>query len=305
MSEATEVQQDEDAIIEAAKKAEIAENAGIELPAEETQYVPAEQSEDDVQQEEEKPAEPTLEERLAALAEENKRLRRDIDTTNGRYGSHLQKLNKEIESLRNRPVESNSFTGFDLDSNEAKELMDEYPDLIPKLFAAMGKTKQAEQKVTEQPKQETQEHAPVEHDQFSRELALERLYEKHPDFEVFAKFKGTEIAPGHITVHWNDPNFGAFVETLDDDDRNVIMSGDSPSDILRMSKIFTQYKKTQKPSEESSNVTDEPPAKEKIKPDLSKSLLPQGRVQSGKVHMTEDEIIEAARKAEMRRQIGL
>lgn len=293
----------EDAVIEAAMKAESARNMGVELPEEVKQPSQAEQAEqaaEEVKQEKEKPAEPTLEERITALAEENKRLRKDIDTTNGRYGSHLQNLRSQLDEIKGRPS-SNPFSGLSFD-----ELKEDYPEMgerLEKIFKAQQEQKQQQQQEQPAQEKETQEQRPANHDQFQRELAIERLAEKHPDYESFAKFTLRQLASGVQTIQWHDPQFGAFVETLDDDDRDVIINGDSPSEILRMSRIFSQYEGKQQSSEESSEVTEQPPKKEKIKPDLTKSILPSGRVQSGKMHMTEDEIIEAAKKAEMRRQM--
>ena len=102
-------------------------------------------------------------------------------------------------------------------------------------------------------------------------------------------------------VEWKDKNFGEFVEALEDDERNVVMHGESPQEILRISEIISKYKQH---SETSQTQKESPVVDTTIKPDLRKAVLPTGKAPASTA-LTEDEIIKAAMNREMKRYAGL
>lgn len=302
----------DDAIIQKAKEDEIAKNFGTPVEALEEKHdeQPLQQDEQHGQPVDDEPqqqAAPNLDERIAALNEENLRLRKAIDTTNGRYGNEIQKLRTQIESSQKTSGLKNLLTNLDINHPAFEDIKNDFPELGERFLNGLRKAFAEPEQVIEQKKDETTQQsmdmAVPANDQFNVELAMDRLAEKHPDYGDVAKFTAKQIAHGVTNIEWKNPEFGAFVESLDDDDRDVIINGESPSDILKISRILTQFKESHS-SQDAEQVGQRSTVKEKIKPDLNRSILPSGRNQSSRIAMTDDEIIEAAKKAEMKKQMG-
>lgn len=303
----------DDEIIQKAKEDEIAKNFGAPVEASEEKHDEKplqqdEQHEQPVNDEPQQQAAPSLEEMIAALNEENLRLRKAIDTTNGRYGNEIQKLRMQIESSQKPSGLKNLLTNLDINHPAFEDIKSDFPELGERFLNGLRKAFAEPEQVIEQKKDEAvRQNLNVsegqDSDQFNVELAMDRLAEKHPDYENVAKFTAKQIAHGVTKIEWKNPEFGAFVESLDDDDRDVIINGKSPSDILKISRILTQFKESHS-SQDAEQVEQRSTVKERIKPDLNRSILPSGRNQSSRIAMTDDEIIEAAKKAEMKKQMG-
>jgi hypothetical protein len=139
-------------------------------------------------------------------------------------------------------------------------------------------------------------------------MALDTLQTKHPDFLELAHFSADELAPGMVSVKWKDKQFGDWLDTMPSDVKEAILIGGSvetpsASQILRISDIMTEYKQhiagagepaTSEPEEVKREV------KTKPKVDLNRTLMPTSR-QTGKVALSDEEIIEQAKQREMKR----
>lgn len=247
VQEVTEV--DEDQVIQEAMERTIAEENGISLPEKEVKETPSipddtadsQETQEEVEPEKvDKPDKLTLlEQRLASLADENQKLRRNLDTTNGRYGNELQKLRKQIEKLSTPKASS-----FNPESPAFKKLVDEFPEIGTALIEGLKESEEVKEQPKEEKEEVIEEQETITHDQFSVDLAIRELRRDHPDFESVAKFNVKQIAPGMSKIEWKDPAFGEFVETLDNDDRAVIINGESPQEILRISEILSRYKQS-------------------------------------------------------------
>lgn len=301
----------ESELIEQAARKQMAIEAGIQ---QETNVV---QVEEEPTQEEptisnetiNAPIQKTTEELIQELRDENSKLRKGIDKTNGTYGNEIKKLKDEIKSL-NKPIKSKPFKldGLSIDNPAFTKIKEDYPELgqaiIDGMRQALAQPEEIEEEVEEKPTKkekveiEEEEVQQAEFSQFDVEMAMRELKRDHPDFDSVARFSVKQIAPGLNKVEWRDKSFGDFVESLDEYDRNVVMHGESPSEILQISEIIGKYKRAVvAPVEEA--PTPPAPKEKTIHPDLRKAILPTGKAPAN-TQLTEDEIIERSKALTMK-----
>lgn len=315
-------QEEINAIIEESSQLELARIAGVPEPEAETiqaqnepeaQKQPAEDKTDKVE-------EPSLAEQFKELMEQNKQLRKALDTTNGRFGQEVQHIKRRLDQAptQSAPNLNEVFNRINIDDPAFAELKEEFPELAGHFVTAFQKalireeaTKQAPA-VDAKPTEETQQRREAQvteqpSDPALYEMALDTLKTKHPDFLDLAGFTTKKMATGIQSVKWKYPKFGEWLDAMPDDVREDILVGgsiDEPSaaQVLRISNIMTEYKKHAASTTETTDEPEEQKRESKPKPkvDLSKALLPSSR-QSLKVAMSDDEIIEQARDAELKR----
>jgi hypothetical protein len=310
-------------IINSAAAKEMARIAGAELPTLEPKPKPkpednpgqkAESKADD-NPENEKVEQKTysIEDQVKQLFDENQKLRRALDTTNGRYGSELQTLRSRLESINTNPNINAIFEQINIDNPAFEELREEFPQLAESLVngfrnALIGKAvKQQEQQEQQEQNQKTViENAPspqvekqeiIKQDPSVNRLALERLNTNHPDFGEIGGYTTKVVAPGVVNIAWKNQEFGKWVESMPDEIREAIIVGgstDNPTadQIFKINDILTEFKKTNTKQEEPDLKVKE----SRPKPDLSRSLLPDGRQQGKTISLTAEEIIEDAKK---------
>lgn len=312
-------------IIEQSAQDELARIAGVPEPEKAPDATPAQKDEPQVEQtagDTQEAKEPSLEDLVKELTENNKQLRKQLDTTNGKFGQEIQFIKRRLEQqpASATPNLSDVFSRINIDDPAFAELKTEFPELAGQFVTAFNKaligdaaTKQQQEAEVKPPatEKETQQEAQVTEQPTSDpalyEIAMDTLQTKHPDFLELAHFSADQLAPGMVSVKWSNPKFGAWLDTMPNDVKEAVLIGGSveqPSaaQILRISNIMTEFKKHEA---EAGATTDEvKETKQEVKPkpkvDLNKALMPQSR-QSSKVTMTDDEIIEAAKQAELKR----
>lgn len=327
---ANEPTQDEvDAIIEEATQNELARIAGVPEPekqpdAEVTAQKDEPKTEQPAGEQNQEVQEPSLADQLSELRNENKQLRKLLDTTNGRLGQELQFIKRRLDQqpAAATPNLNEVFSRLNIDDPAFAELKTEFPELAGQFVTALNKalirdeaakqqqeagvklpttekeTQQQDTRVTEQPE--------VNNPALDR-MALDTLQTKHPDFLEVAHFSADQLAPGMVSVKWANQKFGEWLDTMPSDVKEAILIGGSveqPSaaQILRISDIMTEYKAHQAKTNTTTDETAENKQESKPKPkvDLSRTLMPSSK-QSNKVAMTDEEIIEAAKQAELKR----
>ncbi len=315
-------QEEINAIIDEAAQNEIARIAGVPEPEADTTKAPVSEPEEQKQPAEdkaEKVEELSLAEQVKELMEQNKQLRKHVDTTYGKHGQEVQFIKRRLDQAptQSAPNLNDVFSRLNIDDPAFAELKKEFPELAGHFVTAFQKalireeaTKQApaiEAKPTEET-QQRQESQVTEQpsDPALYEMALDTLKTKHPDFLDLAEFTTKKLATGIQSVKWKDPKFGEWLDTMPDDVREDILVGGSIAEpsaaqVLRISNIMTGYKKHA--AEHTTETADEPEViqnRPKPKVDLSKAILPSSR-QSNKVAMTDEEIIEQAKNAELKK----
>lgn len=321
---ANEPTQDEvNAIIEEAAQNELARIAGVPEPekAPETTSAPSEPAGQTGEQTQEA-KEPSLAEQINELREQNKQLRKHIDTTYGRHGQEVQFIKRRLEQApaQSAPNFNEVFSRLNIDDPAFAELKTEFPELAGQFVTALNKALIREEAAKQQQEagvnlptaeNETQQEAPVTEQPASDpaiyEIAMDTLQTKHPDFLELAHFSAEQLAPGMVSVKWSNPAFGAWLDTMPSDVKEAVLIGGSvehPSaaQILRISNIMTEFKQHEAKADtttEAETVTKQE-SKPKPKVDLNKTLMPSSR-QSNKVALTDEEIIEAAKQAELKR----
>lgn len=206
--------------------------------------------------------EPTLEEKLAALEERNQKLQRALDTTNGRYGSELQNLKRQISQLtqprqQEKPKEKEELT---IKPEDLESLREDYPELaekqaqdltkiLRKVTAGNGDKSDFEAKIMQMLDEERQ--ARVQEQQQSRTQAIEReireLKEQHPDFQEVAGFQTDQTG----LIKWNDMRFGNWVATQPEEVQNEIING---QDARTLSSYITSYKNSANKQQKTNNL---------------------------------------------------
>lgn len=317
----TEVQE----IINEAAQNELARIAGVPEPENKPDDAATAQKDEPSAQptgETQEVQEPSLADRFAALEEQNKQLRKHIDTTYGRHGQEVQFLKRRLEAVQTAttPNLNDVFSRINIEDPAFAELKEEFPELAGQFVTALNKALIREDAVKQQPaiepkaqatENETQQEAQVTEQPASDpaiyEIAMDTLQTKHPDFLELAHFSAEQLAPGMVSVKWSNPAFGAWLDTMPSDVKEAVLIGGSvehPSaaQILRISNIMTEFKQHEAKADtttEAETVTKQE-SKPKPKVDLNKTLMPSSR-QSNKVALTDEEIIEAAKQAELKR----
>lgn len=317
-------------IIDTAAQQEMARIAGVPEPEPVAATTTAQNDEPNKEQPAEKEEQPPVEEPSLAdqfneLRNENKQLRKLLDTTNGRLGQEVQFIKRRLDEAKAAPTAPNLddvFSRLNIEDPAFAELKAEFPELAGHFVTAFSKAltkKQEEQRASDgvkttpaeketqrQEAQVTEQQQPANNPALDR-MALDTLQTKHPDFLELAHFTADELAPGMLSVKWKDQSFGAWLDTMPSDVREAILIGgsvDTPSaeQILRISDIMTEYKAHQAKTttKEPEEPEDKQEDKAKPKVDLKRTLLPTSR-QSNKVAMTDEEIIEQAKANELKR----
>lgn len=323
---ANEPTQDEvNAIIEEAAQNELARIAGVPEPekAPETTSAQKDEPEGQAGEESQEAKEPSLADQFNEIKEQNKQLRKLLDTTNGKFGQEIQFIKRRLEQqpASATPNFNEVFSRLNIDDPAFAELKTEFPELAGQFVTAFNKAltrgeaaKQQQEAGVNLPTadNETQQQSAQVIEQPASdpaiyEIAMDTLQTKHPDFLELARFSAEQLAPGMLSVKWSNPAFGAWLDTMPSDVKEAVLIGGSvehPSaaQILRISNIMTEFKQHEAKADtttEAETVTKQE-SKPKPKVDLNKTLMPSSR-QSNKVALTDEEIIEAAKQAELKR----
>ena len=319
------------AIIEEAAQNELARIAGVpepeKTPDEQSAQKDEPKNEQAAGEQNQEAKEPSLTEQFNEIKEQNRQLRKLLDTTNGKFGQEIQFIKRRLEQqpASAAPNLSDVFSRINIDDPAFAELKTEFPELAGQFVTAFNKallgdaaTKKQQEAGVDIPtteKQTQQQEAQVTEQPASDpaiyEMAMDTLQTKHPDFLELAHFSADELAPGMVSVKWSNPNFGAWLDTMPSDVKEAVLIGGSvehptAAQILRISNIMTEYKEheaktgtaTNGPADEVKETKQETRPRPKV--DLTKTLMPSSR-QSNKVAMTDEEIIEAAKQAELKR----
>lgn len=309
-------------IIDTAAQKEMARIAGVPEPETTTAAEPQEAEASAPVEEIQEVKEPSLADQINEIKNENKLLRKLLDTTNGRLGQEVQFIKRRLDSSSQATPNLNDvFSRINIEDPAFAELKEEFPELAGQFVTALSRAltrQEAEQKPVadvktsdtgnETQRQETRVTEQTANNPALDRMALDTLQTKHPDFLELAHFSADELAPGMVSVKWKDKQFGDWLDTMPSDVKEAILVGGSvetpsASQILRISDIMTEYK--QHIAGEGEPTTTEPEVnkreiKQKPKVDLSRTLMPTSR-QTGKVSLTDEEIIEQAKQREMKR----
>lgn len=307
------VNHDEDAIINQAAAMEMANAiagtsvAQLDIPADEPEIVADDKADGE-------PASPTIDERIAAIVEENRQLRKGLESMNGTYGSELQALRSKVGSMPDSNNNDLSFAlaGLSIDNPAFEDLRENYPELggliIDGIKTALTANPDPLQQDAVAEVQEDVgawwdveinnriEQITQDQNQLALDIAIDKFNEEHPDKKDL-EFEVQELARGATKIKWKNQAFGDWVESQPEDSRELLINGgNTPAEVRGISQLLAEFKKS-KASEQNR------PKRDQIKPDLSRSILPNGRIQQGSAKMTEDEIIAAAAIEEMKRNM--
>lgn len=255
-----------------------------------------------------------IEDRIAAIVEENRQFRKGLESMNGTYGSELQALRSKFESMPktgNNNDLSAALAGLSIDNPAFDDLRENYPELGGLILngiktaltispeqrqsnAAKGQedvTAKQDVEINNRIEQITQDQ-----NQMALDIAIDKFNEEHPDKKDL-EFEVQELAKGATKIKWKNQAFGDWVESQPEDTRELLINGGrTPAEVRGISQKLAEFKQL-KESEQ------KPKRRDQIKPDLSRSILPNGRIQQGSVKMTEDEIIAASAAEEMKRNM--
>lgn len=330
MVEENQVQDDEKVIEQAARK-QLAESMGGEVAPEDDakeQEVVESQSQDNQDQKEidsdsnepdessndsdesNKTEQVKEEVRIAGYTEDEIRtafssidkLRRALDTTNGRYGNELHQLKQTVKNLESR--KDTALNG--LTPEKLKRLYADYPEFAKLLVEDLSDIYSAEQPIKEPVQKETELQADPTLDRLSKleqaqvTRAINDLTAAHPDWKELASYDEVSVS-GRNVIQWTDPRFGIWVQNQSPEIQDVVFNGTDP---MHLSAVITAYKQ-----QNIKSVKDDEPDqqikldKQKPKPSLEKAILPQGAKLPNKSALTDEEIIEKAARDEMRRNM--
>lgn len=219
---------------------------------------PAKQDEPEVEEKEEGEAEPESEPEETPFnpAEEIQRLRSALEKTNGTYGSQLQALRKQIETLtaprQKDEAPAEKAAKVEVTADRLAKLKGEFPELadllaqdLSDLLAAPAQAGEADA-IAEIRQQIQEDRAAREEKARLREIRM--LSREHPDWQDIAKYTPDENG----LVRWSNPAFGQWVMAQPENVQNEILNSD---DALELADHLTAYKKTLKPATKQSNLT--------------------------------------------------
>lgn len=297
MSEKQEVEVTE----EEAFQAEMKRLSGVdveEAPAQEDVNEEAEET-NDAEPEEPKEAEteeaeePELKEeandlakQLEALRQQNEKLQKALDKTNGTYGSQLSNLQQQIQLLTQQRQEKADEVQKQVSAAKLEKLRaGGFEELADLLESDLSNVSAVDMPDIDGLKSEFQKQ--IESERIAREEELQRrelrlLQREHPDYWDVAGFSVNQNG----LVQWNNAAFGNWVAGQDEDTQREIING---NDAYTLADHISAYKQTltQKPQKKAVN--------------LEKAIQPKG-ITSGRNTVLDEE--EQAFSDEMKRLHG-
>lgn len=297
MSEKQEVEVTE----EEAFQAEMKRLSGVdveEAPAQEDVNEEAEET-NDAEPEEPKEAEteeaeePELKEeandlakQLEALRQQNEKLQKALDKTNGTYGSQLSNLQQQIQLLTQQRQEKADEVQKQVSAAKLEKLRaGGFEELADLLESDLSNVSAVDMPDIDGLKSEFQKQ--IESERIAREEELQRrelrlLQREHPDYWDVAGFSVNQNG----LVQWNNAAFGNWVAGQDEDTQREIING---NDAYTLADHISAYKQT---------LTQQP---QKKAVNLEKAIQPKG-ITSGRNTVLDEE--EQAFRDEMKRLHG-
>jgi len=297
MSEKQEVEVTE----EEAFQAEMKRLSGVdveEAPAQEDVNEEAEETKD-AEPEEPKEAEteeaeePELKEeandlakQLEALRQQNEKLQKALDKTNGTYGSQLSNLQQQIQLLTQQRQEKADEVQKQVSAAKLEKLRaGGFEELADLLESDLSNVSAVDMPDIDGLKSEFQKQ--IESERIAREEELQRrelrlLQREHPDYWDVAGFSVNQNG----LVQWNNAAFGNWVAGQDEDTQREIING---NDAYTLADHISAYKQTLK----------QQPQKKAV--NLEKAIQPKG-IPSGRNTVLDEE--EQAFRDEMKRLMG-
>ena len=297
MSEKQEVEVTEDE----AFQAEMKRLSGVDVekaPAQEDVNEEAEETKD-AEPEEPKEAEteeaeePELKEeandlakQLEALRQQNEKLQKALDKTNGTYGSQLSNLQQQIQLLTQQRQEKADEVQKQVSAAKLEKLRaGGFEELADLLESDLSNVSAVDMPDIDGLKSEFQRQ--IESERIAREEELQRrelrlLQREHPDYWDVAGFSVNQNG----LVQWNNAAFGNWVAGLDEDKQKEIING---NDAYTLADYISAYKQTLK----------QQPQKKAV--NLEKAIQPKG-IPSGRHTVLDEE--EQAFRDEMKRLMG-
>lgn len=297
MSEKQEVEVTE----EEAFQAEMKRLSGVdveEAPAQEDVNEEAEKTKDaeleePKEAETEEAEEPELKEeandlakQLEALRQQNEKLQKALDKTNGTYGSQLSNLQQQIQLLTQQRQEKADEVQKQVSAAKLEKLRaGGFEELADLLESDLSNVSAVDMPDIDGLKSEFRRQ--IENERIAREEELQRrelrlLQREHPDYWDVAGFSVNQNG----LVQWNNAAFGNWVAGQDEDTQREIING---NDAYTLADHISAYKQT---------LTQQP---QKKAVNLEKAIQPKG-IPSGRNTVLDEE--EQAFRDEMKRLMG-
>lgn len=297
MSEKQEVEVTE----EEAFQAEMKRLSGVDVekaPAQEDVNEEAEETKDAEPEElkeaeTEEAEEPELKEeandlakQLEALRQQNEKLQKALDKTNGTYGSQLSNLQQQIQLLTQQRQEKADEVQKQVSAAKLEKLRaGGFEELADLLESDLSNVSAVDMPDIDGLKSEFQKQ--IESERIAREEELQRrelrlLQREHPDYWDVAGFSVNQNG----LVQWNNAAFGNWVAGQDEDTQREIING---NDAYTLADHISAYKQT---------LTQQP---QKKAVNLEKAIQPKG-IPSGRNTVLDEE--EQAFRDEMKRLMG-
>lgn len=224
---------------------------------------------------------------LDNLRQQNEKLQKALDKTNGTYGSQLANLQQQIQSLTQQRQEKTDEVKKQISPAKLEKVREQFPELADLLevdlstaIASPGMPDYDGIKSEFQKQLDAERQARAE-EMRSREIRL--LKREHPDYESVAGFT---LNGYNGVLQWSDAGFGNWVASQSEDVQNEIING---SDAYVLSDYITEYKK----------MLNQQPQKKPV--NLKKAIQPKG-VPAGRNTVLDEE--EQAFRDEMKRLSG-
>ena len=226
-----------------------------------------------------------LSKQLEKLRQQNEKLQKALDKTNGTYGSQLANLQQQIQSLTKQRQETTDEVKKQISPAKLEKLRSGgFEELANLLESDIRTAMQSDAPDVDGMKSDFQQLLDAERQARAEEAQrreLRLLRREHPDFETVAGF---EVNANGL-VQWNDASFGSWVASQPAEIQSEIVNG---SDAYVLSDYISEYKKT---------LSQQP----KKAVNLKKAIQPKG-VPAGRNTVLDEE--EQAFRDEMKRLAG-
>lgn len=227
-----------------------------------------------------------LAKQLEALRQQNEKLQKALDKTNGTYGSQLSNLQQQIQLLTQQRQEKADEVQKQVSAAKLEKLRaGGFEELADLLESDLSNVSAVDMPDIDGLKSEFRRQ--IESERIAREEELQRrelrlLQREHPDYWDVAGFSVNQNG----LVQWNNAAFGNWVAGQDEDTQREIING---NDAYTLADHISAYKKT---------LTQQP---QKKAVNLEKAIQPKG-IPSGRNTVLDEE--EQAFRDEMKRLMG-
>ncbi len=226
-----------------------------------------------------------LREDIAQFREQIPKMQKSLDSTSGTVGRRLSEFQSAIEQIKSTDQQAKTDTGqTNLSGAQLKRLSESYPELAELISQDLSEIITSAEPKGVDPnvyKELVAKEISERVAQVEAKFALQRLQDKHPDYNV-ATYK---VDTNTGMVQFNDMQFGNWIAQQSKEVQSIVLESDDPNELSAVLDVFKKSK---------TGIADNDKRNT-----LERSIQPTKNVRSTSIGKSDKELEEEAYRAAM------